>query len=94
MEEQGEVEEEGEVDDVGAQAAGAPSAGHKRPRGRAPKGKLWNGATGQWDALQTAPAAAPPAEARARPPAEARVRPSVARATDGAARKRRASMLK
>ena len=43
VEEEGEVEEQGEVDDVGARAAGAPSAGHKRPRGRAPKGKVWNG---------------------------------------------------
>ena len=31
--------------------------------------QVWNGATDQWDALPTAPAAAPPAEARARPSA-------------------------
>ena len=59
-----EEEEDEEEDEEEAEVAAAePTAEHKRPRGRPPKGKVWNGATGRWDALQTTPTAAPSAEA-------------------------------
>ena len=101
--EHGEEQDEEEEEEERAEAAAAPTAGHKRPRGRAPAGKVWNGATGRWDALQTA-LAVPSAPAALIAPAKMygtfgcdlpdRHSGLHHVPTVGAARKRRASMLK